>query len=171
MIDSADPTNNCDENQESIDKKIQSIFEIKEKIFTENSNPMYLDKCGKKITLQEIHHKAGIGDNSVVLIAVTSEQYNRDNFSKYREYIKNNLSKNRIYYGLWPDSEKNKTEWDVLYTIENNSDEIQKHLNLHNQINNGVTQKMALVVDKDGNWKTQNNERHVQRTSNGLGDI
>jgi hypothetical protein len=158
MIDSADTTDNCDENQESIDKKIQSIFEIEEKIFTENSNPTYLDKCGNKITLQEIHHKAGIGDNSVVLIAVTSEQYNKDNFSKYREYIKNNLNKNIIYYGLWPDTKKNKTEWDVLYTIENNGDEIQKHLNLHNQINNGVTQKMALIIDKDGNWEIQNNK-------------
>ena len=158
MIDSADPTDNCDESQESIDKKIQNIFEIEEKIFTENSNPLYLDKCGKKITLQEIHHETGIGDNSVVLIAVTSEQYNRDNFSKYREYIKNKLKKNIIYYGLWPDSKKNKTEWDVLYTIENNGDEIQKHLNLHNQINNGVTQKMALIIDKDGNWEIQNNK-------------
>jgi hypothetical protein len=171
MIDLADTTDNCDENQESIDKKIQNIFEIEEKIFTENSNPLYLDKCGKKITLQEIRHETGIGDSSVVLIAVTSEQYNRDNFSKYREYIKNSLSKNKIYYGLWPDSKKNKTEWDVLYTIENNSDEIQKHLNLHNQINNGVTQKMALVIGKDGNWKIQNNKSYSQTTSNSLGGI
>ena len=118
-----------------------------------------MDKCGKKITLQEIHHETGIGDNSVVLIAVTSEQYNKDNFSKYREYIKNDLNKNTIYYGLWPDSKKNKTEWDVLYTIENDNDEIQKHLNLHNQINNGVAQKMALIIDKDGKWEIQNNEK------------
>ena len=160
MIDSADPTDNCDESQESIDKKIQSIFEIEGKIFTENSNPLYLDKCGKKITLQEIHHETGIGDNSVVLIAVTSEQYNKDNFSKYREYIKNDLNKNTIYYGLWPDSKKNKTEWDVLYTIDSTDrDEIQKHLNLHNQINNGVAQKMALIIDKDGKWEIQNNEK------------
>ena len=158
MIDSADTTDNCDENQESIDKKIQNIFEIEEKIFTENSNPLYLDKCGKKITLQEIHHKAGIGDNSVVLIAVTSEQYNRDNFSKYREYIKNNLNKNRIYYGLWPDKDKDKVEYDISYAIENNPEEIQKHLNQHNHKNNGVAQKMALIIDKDGNSRIQNNE-------------
>jgi hypothetical protein len=49
--------------------------------------------------------------------------------------------------------------------------EIQKHLNLHNQINNGVTQKMALIIDKDGNWKIQNNSRYVQTTSNSLGGI
>ena len=158
MTNSLNPENNCNESQEEIDKKIQRIFEKFEKIFTENSNPLYLDKCGKRITLQEIHDKADIGNKSVVLIAVTSEQYNKDNFSKYREYIKNDLNKNTIYYGLWQDSKKNKTEWDVLYTIENDNDEIQKHLNLHNQINNGVAQKMALIIDKDGNWRIQNNE-------------
>ena len=158
MTSSLNPENNCNESQEEIDKKIQRIFEKFEKIFTENSNPLYLDKCGKRITLQEIHDKADIGDKSVVLIAVTSEQYNKDNFSKYREYIKNDLNKNTIYYGLWPDSKKNKTEWDVLYTIENDNDEIQKHLNLHNQINNGLAQKMALIIDKDGNGKIQSNE-------------
>ena len=171
MTDSTNPTDNCNENQESIDKKIQIIFEKNEKTFTENSDPLYLDKCGKRITLQEIHDKADIGDNSVVLIAVTSEQYNIDNFSKYREYIKNKLKKNIIYYGLWPDKVKSKTEWDVLYTIENNGDEIQKHLNLHNQINNGVTQKMALIIDKDGSWKIQSNESYSQTTSNSSGGI
>ena len=158
MTSSLNPENNCNESQEEIDKKIQRIFEKFEKIFTENSNPLYLDKCGKRITLQEIHDKADIGNKSVVLIAVTSEQYNKDNFSNYREYIKNDLNKNIIYYGLWPDSKKNKTEWDVLYTIENDNDEIQKHLNLHNQINNGLAQKMALIIDKDGNSIVQNNE-------------
>ena len=158
MTSSLNLENNCNESQEEIDKKIQRIFEKFEKIFTENSNPLYLDKCGKRITLQEIHDKADIGNKSVVLIAVTSEQYNKDNFSKYREYIKNDLNKNTIYYGLWPDSKKNKTEWDVLYTIENDNDEIQKHLNLHNQINNGLAQKMALIIDKDGNSIVQNNE-------------
>ena len=46
-----------------------------------------------------------------------------------------------------------KVEYDILYSIENNLQEIQKHLNLHNQINNKVTQKMALIIDKDGNWQ------------------
>ena len=161
MTSSLNPENNCNESQEEIDKKIQKIFEKFEKIFTENSNPLYLDKCGKRITLQEIHDKADIGNKSVVLIAVTSEQYNKDNFSNYREYIKNDLNKNTIYYGLWPDSKKNKTEWDVLYTIDSTDrDEIQKHLNLHNQINNGVAQKMALIIDKDGKWEIQNNKKY-----------
>ena len=61
------------------------------------------------------------------------------------------------YYGLWPDKDKDKVEYDIAYTIENNPDEIQKHLNLHNQINNGVAQKMALIIDKDGDWRIKKN--------------
>ena len=131
MTDSVIPINKCNQNQEQIDKKISNVFKKFEKTFTENSNPLYLDKCGEKITLQEIQNKADVGNNPVVLIAVTREQYNMDNFSKYREYIKNTLNKDTIYYGLWPDIEKNKTEWDVVYTIDAvNYDEIQKHLNV-----------------------------------------
>ena len=159
MTDSVIPINKYNQNQEQIDKKISNVFKKFEKTFTENSNPLYLDKCGEKITLQEIQNKADVGNNPVVLIAVTREQYNMDNFSKYREYIKNTLNKDTIYYGLWPDIEKNKTEWDVVYVIETvNYDEIQKHLNLHNEINNGLAQKMALIIDKTGNWEIQNNE-------------
>jgi hypothetical protein len=159
MIDSVIPINKCNQNQEQIDKKISNMFKKFEKTFTENSNPLYLDKCGEKITLQEIQNKADVGNNPVVLIAVTREQYNMDNFSKYREYIKNTLNKDTIYYGLWPNIEKNKTEWDVVYTIDAvNYDEIQKHLNLHNEINNGLAQKMALIIDKTGKCEIQNNE-------------
>ena len=159
MTDSVIPINKYNQNQEQIDKKISNVFKKFEKTFTENSNPLYLDKCGEKITLQEIQNKADVGNNPVVLIAVTREQYNMDNFSKYREYIKNTLNKDTIYYGLWPNIEKNKTEWDVVYVIETvNYDEIQKHLNLHNEINNGLAQKMALIIDKTGNWEIQNNE-------------
>ena len=160
MTDSVIPINKCNQNQEQIDKKILDVFKKFEKTFTKKSKPFYLDECGEKITLQEIHDKAKIGDNSLVLIAVTREQYNMDNFSKYREYIKNTLNKDTIYYGLWPDIGKNKTEWDIVYTINTVSyDEIQKHLNLHNEINNGLAQKMALIIDKTGNWKIQKNKR------------
>jgi len=154
-----------------IDKKISDEFKKCEKEFTEKSEPLYWDKFGEKITLKEIQNNANIGDNSLALIAVTRGQYDTSNFSKYREHIKNTLAKNVVWYGLWCNTDNGRVEYDILYTIENNLKEIQKHLNLHNQINNGVTQKMALVIDKDGNWKTQNNERYVQRTSNGLGDI
>ena len=143
-----------------IDKKIADEFVKYEKTFTEKSAPLYLDECGEKVTLQEIHDKAGIGDNSLVLIAATRKQYNTDNFSQYREYIKNTLNKSTIYYALWPNTEENNIEYDVLYTIETiEHDEIQRHLNLHNGINNGVAQKMALIIDKNGNWEIIHNEK------------
>jgi len=143
-----------------IDKKIADEFAKYEKTFTEKSTPLYLDECGEKVTLQEIHDKAGIGDNSLALIAATRKQYNTDNFSKYREYIKNTLKKSTIYYALWPNTDENNVEYDVLYTTETTDhDEIQRHLSMHNDINNGVTQKMALIIDKNGNWEIQNNEK------------
>ena len=142
-----------------IDKKIVNEFKKWGETFTEKSEPLYWNKCGEKVTLKEIHDKADIGDNSVVLIAVTREQYNTNNFSKYRKYLKDTLNKDTIYYGLWPDTKENKVEYDILYTIDTTDcDEIQKHLNLHNLINNGVAQKMALIIDKNGNWRIQNNE-------------
>ena len=148
------------ENQEQIDRKILNVFQRFEKTFTEKSTPLYLDEYGEKVTLQEIHDKADIGYNSLVLIAATRKQYNTDNFSKYREYIKNTLNKSTIYYALWPNTEENNIEYDVLYTIETiEHDEIQRHLNLHNGINNGVAQKMALIIDKNGNWEIIHNEK------------
>jgi len=154
-----------------IDVKILNEFKKYEKAFTEKSEPLYWDRCGEKVTLKQIQKNANVGDNSIALIAVTRGQYDTSNFSKYREHIKNSLDKDAIYYGLWYNEGSSAVEYEIAYTVEDDLQEIQKHLNLHNQINNGVTQKMALVVDKDGNWKIQNNERYVQTASNGLGRI
>jgi hypothetical protein len=142
-----------------IDKKIADEFKKYEKTFTEKSEPIYWNEHAQKVTLKEIHDNANIGKNSVVLIAVTRQQYTLENFSKYRKYLKDTLDKDTIYYGLWPDKDNKKVEYDILYTINTtDNDEIQRHLNLHNQINNGLAQKMALIIDKDGNWRIQNNE-------------
>ena len=122
------------------------------------ANPLTGINALKKLALKEIHDNANIGDNPVVLIAVTRQQYNLDNFSKFRKYLKEDIKTDTIYYGLWPDSKNNKVEYDILYTVENNSEEIQKHLNLHNQMNEGLAQKMALIIDKNGNWKVENNK-------------
>jgi hypothetical protein len=81
------------------------------------------------------------------------------------------LSKNTVYYGLWHNAENGNVEYDILYTSDVSSEEIQKQLNMHDQINNGVTQKMALIIDKNGNWKIQNNESYFQTTSNSLGSV
>jgi hypothetical protein len=154
-----------------IDVKILDEFKKCEKTFTEKSEPLYWDKCGEKITLKEIQNNANMGGNSLALIAVTRKQYDTNNFSKYREYIKNTLTKNTVYYGLWHNAENGNVEYDMLYSSDVSSEEIQKQLNLHNQINNGVMQKMALIIDKNGNWKIQNNESYVQTTSNSLGGL
>jgi hypothetical protein len=158
MTDSVNPTNDCNESQESIDKKLLNEFKKYEKGFTEKSKPAYWNECAEKITLKEIHDNANIGDSPVVLIAVTRQQYNLHNFSKFRKYLKDVVKTDTIYYGLWPDAKNNKVEYDILYTIENNSEEIQKHLNLHNQMNEGLVQKMALIIDKNGNWKVEKNK-------------
>ena len=47
-----------------------------------------------------------------------------------------------------------------MYTIDSTEkDEIQRHLNLHDYMNDGLAQKMALIIYKDGKWKIQNNEK------------
>ena len=158
MTDSVNPTNDCNESQESIDKKILNEFKKYEKGFDGKSKPVYWNHCGKKTTLKKIHDDANTGDSSVAIIAVTREQYNIENFSNYRKYIKNTLNENTFYYGLWPDKDKNKVEYDISYVIQNNWENIQKHLNLHDHMNEGVAQKMALIIDKDGKWEIQNNE-------------
>jgi len=145
--------------EQPIDKKIANEFKKYEKTFTEKSEPIYWNEHAQKITLKEIHDNANIGKNSVVLIAVTRQQYNLENFPNYRKYLKDVVKTDTIYYGLWPDKDNKKVEYDILYTINTtDKDEIQRHLNLHNQINNGVAQKMALIIDKDGKCKIQNNE-------------
>jgi hypothetical protein len=60
---------------------------------------------------------------------------------------------------LWPDAKNNKVEYDILYTIDSTEkNEIQRHLNLHDRMNDGLAQKMALIIDKDGKWEIQDNE-------------
>jgi hypothetical protein len=100
-----------------INEKIADEFKKYEKTFTEKSEPLYWNEYAQKVTLKEIHDNADIGEKSLVLIAVTREQYNTNNFSKYREYIKNTLNKDTIYYGLWPDTQNSEIEYDILYRI------------------------------------------------------
>ena len=160
MKDSTNFTDKCNESQDSIDKKLLNEFKKYEKGFTEKSKPAYWDECAEKITLKEIHNNANIGDSPVVLIAVTRQQYNFDRFPEYRKYLKDVVKTDTIYYGLWPDTKNNKVEYDILYTIDSTEkNEIQRHLNLHDHMNNGLAQKMALIIDKDGKWHIQNNEK------------
>ena len=148
------------DTQNVINKKILTTFRKLEKTFTEESDPVFLDENGKKLTMKEIHSKECVGDKPITMIAVSRHQYDVANFPKYINYIKNTLKKNTIYYGLYPDDEK--VEYDVLYTIPTNDyDEIQKHLNAHDHMNNGIAQIMGLIISQDGAVKIiKNAERN-----------
>ena len=99
--------------------------------------------------MKQIHELECNTDSPVAMIAVTRHQYHVYNFPKYVDYIKNQLGVDTIYYGLWTGG--NRVEYDVLYVIPTNDhDIIQKHLNTHDFLNDGVSQKMALVISNDG---------------------
>ena len=139
-------------------QKIQNIFSEIEKTFTENSEPVYLNELCEQLPLKKIHEIESIEGKPIALIAVTRIQYDVRNFPKYENYIKSKRGFSRVYYGLWPDKSKKKSEWDVLYAIPTDEHEqIQTHLNAHNHMNQGIAQKMALIIDSNGEWETRYN--------------
>ena len=124
-------------------------FKESKKNFTIHSKPVMFDENFNKIALKQIHELECNTDSPVTMIAVTRHQYHVYNFPKYVDYIKNQLGIDTIYYGLWTGG--NRVEYDVLYVIPTNDhDIIQKHLNTHDFLNDGVSQKMALVISNDG---------------------
>ncbi len=144
------------EYQNLIYKKIQDTFNRFEKTFTEESEPVYLNEMGEKLTLKKIHEIESVGDKPVSMIAVTRHQYDISNFPKYENYVKKTLRFNRLYYGLWTDGKK--VEYDVLYAIPTDDyEEVLNNLNAHDQMNQGITQSMALVIHSDGKYKVIKN--------------
>ena len=142
----------------SLPPNLLTILQKHGKTFTKKSYPVFLDENGKKLTMKEIHNKECVDDKPITMIAVSRHQYDIAKFPKYINYIKNTLKKNTIYYGLYPDDEK--VEYDVLYTIPTNDyDEIQKHLNAHDHMNNDVSQIMGLTISQDGNYITTDNAK------------
>jgi len=133
-------------------------FKEYKKNFTIHSESVMFDEDFNKIPMKQIHELECNTDSSVTMIAVTRYQYHVYNFPKYLHYIKNQLGINTIYYGLWPGV--NRVEYDVLYVIDTvDHDTIQKHLNLHDLLNDGVSQEMALVISHDGTTKIIGNTR------------
>ena len=142
----------------SLPPNLLTILRKLEKTFTKESDPVFLDENGKKLTMKEIHNKECVGDKPITMIAVSRHQYDVANFPKYINYIKNTLKKNTIYYGLYPDEKRKKVEYDVLYAIPTNDyDEIQKHLNAHDHMNNGIAQMKGLTISQDGTHITTDN--------------
>ena len=131
-------------------KKLDSFLSKIKDSFNENSDPIYFDHNKNQIPLIKIHQIESISGRPVTLIAVTRHQYNTKNFTKYENYVKK-LGHARIYYGFWPDTQKNKIELDVLYCIAtDDQNQIQEHLNMHDAINQQTPQSMALVITKGG---------------------
>ena len=133
-------------------EKLLEQFRACEVGFTKHSDSVMFDENFNHISMKEIHNLESTSNAPITMIAVTRYQYDVDNFSKYVDYIKNNLKISTVYYGLWPDEDK--VEYDVLYVIDSVDDNtIQKHLNTHNFLNDGVSQEMALVISNDGTTK------------------
>ncbi len=148
-------------NSSYLNNKISTILKNKAKTFTQNSETFTLDETAKELTLAEIRNKECAGEKTITMIAVTRYQHDTNNFPKYVEYIKkNNLGTGAIYYGLWSDGYTvEDVEFDVLYVIHTeNHDQIQEHLNKHDNMNKGKTQAMALMLLSDGTSKIIRNE-------------
>ena len=142
----------------SLPPNLFTILQKLAKTFTKESAPVILDENAKKLTMKEIHNKECVGTKPITMIAVSRHQYDVAKFPKYINYIKNTLKKNTIYYGLYPDGKKK--EYDVLYAIPTNDyDEIQKHLNAHDHMNNGIAQMKGLTISQDGNYITTDNAK------------
>ena len=137
-------------------KKIQEIFSKLDTSFSEKSEPIFLNENAEEILLKEIHEIESVNGKHVSMIAVTRHQYDVSKFSDYENYIKRMETNHRIYYGLWSDGKK--AEWDVLYAIPTDDyEEVLNHLNAHDQMNQGFSQSMALVIDSDGKYKVIRN--------------
>ena len=144
------------ESRKLIDKKILLKFKQFEENFTEKSEPVFLNEMGEKLTLKKIHEIESVSDKPICMIAVTRHQYDISNFPKYENYVKKTLKFSRFYYGLWTDGKK--VEYDVLYVIPTDDfEQIQNHLNAHDQMNQEIAQDMAqdmaLVIYSDGTYK------------------
>ena len=141
-------------------EKLLEKFKKYEIGFTKHSDSVMFDENFNHISMKEIHNLESTSNAPITMIAVTRYQYDVDNFSKYVDYIKNNLKISTVYYGLWPDEDK--VEYDVLYVIDSVDDNtIQKHLNAHNFLNDGVSQEMALVISNDGTTKIIKNSLKI----------
>jgi len=123
---------------------------------TDYSVPVFSSEEIEGISLRKIHEIESVKGRPVTLIAVTRKEYDNANFDKFEKYIKNVLGYKRVYYGLFFNGER--VEHDVLYAIPtDNPEQIEYHLNAHTNLNHGVAQLMALVIESNGNMRTVRN--------------
>ena len=106
---------------------------------------------GKKLNIEQIH---ALGNGSDVFAVAVTKGFNKNSdFRIPEEYINKDFGVEKI--GLVKGIYKNKEgliEHDRTYLFHGSDDEVQRQLNLHNDINKGVTQEEAgrIYKDKDG---------------------
>ncbi len=122
------------------------------KKFNSKSLPVFSSEFAQGISLKKIHEIESVDNKPITLIAVTRNQPNNNNFNEYSNYIKDILEFDRVYFGLWHDG--NRIEHDVLYVLPtDNYHDVQVNLNMHNHLNGGLAQVMALTIFPDGSAK------------------
>ena len=106
---------------------------------------------GKKLNIEQIH---ALGNGSdVFAVAVTKNLNKNSDFRVPEEYINKDFGVKKIglVKGIY-ENEEGLIEHDRTYLFHGSDDEVQRQLNLHNDINKGVTQEEAgrIYKDKDG---------------------
>ena len=103
---------------------------------------------GKKLNIEQIH---ALGNGSdVFAVAVTKGLNKNSDFRIPEEYINKDFGVKKIglVKGIY-ENEEGLIEHDRTYLFHGSDDEVQRQLNLHNDINKGVTQEAAGRIYKD----------------------
>ena len=150
-----------------MDSKIRQLQGKLQKIATVNKNALgnntmeeigsYEWNTGKKLNNEQIH---ALGDGrDVFAVAVTKGLNKNSDFRIPEEYINKDFGVKKIglVKGIY-ENEEGLIEHDRTYLFHGSDDEVQRQLNLHNDINKGVTQEAAgrIYKDKKGIVKYEN---------------
>jgi hypothetical protein len=151
------PKTNLD-NLRQMDSKIRQLKGKLQKIATINKNALgnntmeeigsYDWNTGKKLSIEQIH---ALGNGSdVFAVAVTKGLNKNSDFRVPEEYINKDFGVKKIglVKGIY-ENEEGLIEHDRTYLFHGSDDEVQRQLNLHNDINKGVTQEAAGRIYKD----------------------
>jgi hypothetical protein len=156
----SNPKTNLD-NLRQMDSKIKQLQGKLQKIATVNKNALgnntmekigsYDWHTGEELSLNQIH-ALGNG-NDVFAVAVTKGLNKNSDFRVPEEYINKDFGVKKIglVKGIY-ENEEGLIEHDRTYLFHGSDDEVQRQLNLHNDINKGVSQEAAgrIYKDKDG---------------------
>jgi hypothetical protein len=151
-------TENIVQFDPDVKKKYAKLKGKLQKIATVNKNTLgnntmeeigsYDWNTGKKLNIEQIH---ALGDGSdVFAVAVTKGLNKNSDFRIPEEYINKDFGVKKIglVKGIY-ENEEGLIEHDRTYLFHGSDDEVQRQLNLHNDINKGATQEAAGRIYKD----------------------